>query len=67
MVSRLLVLGATGGTDTPPLLRVFIATLLRDVYKDKQAGEQAILTSDLDWTIVYPVGLTNLPRPVVIE
>jgi len=48
--------------DTPLLPRVFIATLLRDVYKDKQAGEQAILTSDLDWTIVYPVGLTNGPR-----
>lgn len=48
--------------DTPMLPRVFIATLLRDVYKDKQAGEQAILTSDLDWTIVYPVGLTNGPR-----
>ena len=48
--------------DTPLLPRLFIATLLRDIYKDKQAGEQAILTSDLDWTIVYPVGLTNGPR-----
>jgi putative NADH-flavin reductase len=48
--------------DTPLLPRLFIATLLRDIYKDKQAGEQAILTSDLDWTIVYPVGLTDGPR-----
>jgi uncharacterized protein YbjT (DUF2867 family) len=44
------------------LPRVFIATLLRDVYRDKQVGEQAILASDLDWTIVYPVGLTDGPR-----
>jgi putative NADH-flavin reductase len=48
--------------DTPLLPRVFIATLLRDVYRDKQVGEQAILASDLDWTIVYPVGLTDGPR-----
>jgi putative NADH-flavin reductase len=48
--------------DTPLLPRLFIATLLRDIYRDKEAGEQAILTSDLDWTIVYPVGLTDGPR-----
>ena len=48
--------------DTPFLPRLFIATLLRDIYRDKQAGEQAILGSDLDWTIVYPVGLTDGPR-----
>jgi putative NADH-flavin reductase len=48
--------------DTPLLPRLFIATLLRDVYADKEAGEQAILASDLDWTVVYPVGLTNGPR-----
>lgn len=48
--------------DVPLIPRLFIATLLRDIYADKKAGEQAILTSDLDWTIVYPVGLTNGPR-----
>jgi putative NADH-flavin reductase len=48
--------------DTPLLPRLFIATLLRDVYADKQRGEEAILTSDLDWTIVYPAGLTDGPR-----
>lgn len=53
-------IGATR-RDTPLLPRLFIATLLRDVYRDKEAGEQAILDSDLDWTIVYPVGLTNGP------
>lgn len=48
--------------DTPLLPRLFIATLLRDIYRDKEAGEQSILTSDLDWTIVYPVGLTDGER-----
>jgi uncharacterized protein YbjT (DUF2867 family) len=36
--------------------------LLRDVYADKTVGERAITTSDLDWTIVYPTGLTNGPQ-----
>jgi putative NADH-flavin reductase len=62
-VRRLVFMSAFGvgatRQDTPLLPRLFIATLLRDVYKDKQAGELAIVTSDLDWTIVYPVGLTN--------
>jgi putative NADH-flavin reductase len=65
-VSRLVFTSAFGvgatWRDTPLLPRLFMATLLRDVYADKQAGEQTILASDLDWTIVYPVGLTNGPR-----
>lgn len=65
-VRRLIVTSAFGvgvtRRDTPLLPRLFIATLLRDLYADKEAGEQAILTSDLDWTIVYPVGLSNGPR-----
>jgi putative NADH-flavin reductase len=46
-------------TDTPFLPRIFIRTLLRKVYADKAAGEQAITRSTLDWTLVHPVGLTN--------
>jgi len=65
-VHRLVFMSAFGvgatRRDTPFLPRVFIATLMRDVHKDKQAGEQSILTSDLEWTIVYPVGLTDGPR-----
>jgi uncharacterized protein YbjT (DUF2867 family) len=65
-VRRLVFMSAFGvgatHRDTPLIPRLFIATLLRDVYRDKQAGEQVILTSDLDWTIVYPVGLTDGPR-----
>lgn len=48
--------------DTPLLPRLFVKTLLRDVYADKAAGEQVIKNSGLDWTIVYPAGLTNGPR-----
>jgi len=48
--------------DTPLLPRVFNATLLRDIHADKQAGEAVIQASSLDWTIVYPVGLTDGPR-----
>jgi putative NADH-flavin reductase len=49
-------------TDTPRIPRVFMRTLLRDVYADKAAGENAILASMLDWTIVHPASLTNKPR-----
>lgn len=48
--------------DTPLLPQLFIATLLRQIYADTEAGEDAILNSPLDWTIVYPVGLTDGPK-----
>jgi putative NADH-flavin reductase len=48
--------------DTPLVPRVFIRTLLRTVYADKTTGEDVIRRSALDWTIVYPAGLTNGPR-----
>lgn len=46
---------------TPFFPRLFIRTLLRRVYADKEAGEESITTSGLDWTLVCPVGLTNGP------
>ena len=65
-VRRLVFMSAFGvgatRRDTPLLPLVFIATLLRDIYTDKEAGEQSIVTSDLDWTIAYPVALTDGPR-----
>ncbi len=48
--------------DTPFLPRLFVKTLLRDVYADKTEGERFIKASGLDWTVVYPVGLTDGPR-----
>lgn len=47
--------------DIPVLPRLFAKTLLRDVYADKLAGEHVIKSSDLEWTIVYPAGLTDGP------
>ena len=62
-VRRLIFISAFGvgptWADTPLLPRLFIRTLLRHVYADKAAGEAAIRTSSLDWTLVYPVGLTD--------
>jgi putative NADH-flavin reductase len=48
--------------DTPLLPRLFIKTMLRDVYADKAGGEDVITHSGLDWTIVYPTGLTDGPQ-----
>lgn len=48
--------------DVPLLPRILIRLLLRDIYADKLAGEDDLRRSDLDWTLVYPVTLTNGPR-----
>lgn len=49
--------------DVPFLPRIFIRTLLRDLYADKNRGEDELLRigNALDWTLVYPVTLTNSP------
>jgi putative NADH-flavin reductase len=43
----------------PLLPSVLIRLLLKDIYADKQAGEEDIRRSSLDWTLVYPTTLTN--------
>jgi putative NADH-flavin reductase len=64
-IRRIVFLSAFGigdtHRDTPWLPRLFMATLLRDVYRDKSAGEAVLRRSSLDWTIVYPTGLTDRP------
>jgi putative NADH-flavin reductase len=64
-VSRLIFVSAFGVGETyrdaPLIPRVFIRLLLRDIYRDKVAGEELIRRSGLDWTIVYPSGLTDAP------
>ena len=45
--------------DTPLVPRIFMRTLLRRVYRDKEAGEAQLISSGLDWTLVYPTGLTD--------
>jgi len=48
--------------DVPLLPRILMRSLFRDLYADKQAGEDVLRRSGLDWTLVYPVTLTNGPR-----
>ena len=48
--------------DVPVLPRMLMGLLFRDLYTDKEVGEEAIRRSDLDWTLVYAVTLTNGPR-----
>jgi putative NADH-flavin reductase len=64
-VRRLIFTSAFGVGDTirdvPPVPRFLIRLLLRDVYRDKAAGEEHIRRSALDWTLVYPSTLANGP------
>lgn len=39
--------------------RIMMKTTLRAVYDDLERMEQRIMASDLDWTIIRPVGLTD--------
>ena len=48
--------------DVPLLPRILMRLLLRDLYADKEAGEEQLRRSALDWTLVYPVTLTNRPK-----
>lgn len=47
--------------DVPLLPRILMRLLLQDLYTDKEAGEAALRGSGLDWTLVYPVTLTDGP------
>jgi putative NADH-flavin reductase len=67
-VRRLIFMSAygVGATyrDTPLLPRILTRTLLKDMYADKNAGEDELrrIGDGIDWTIVYPVTLTNGPE-----
>lgn len=65
-VRRLIVTSAYGvgvtRRDVPPLPRILMKLLFRDLYDDKAAGEDVVRRSGLDWTLVYPVTLTNGPE-----
>jgi putative NADH-flavin reductase len=62
-VSRLIFTSAFGvgstWIDVPPLPRLMMRLLLRDIFADKAAGEEMLRRSQLDWTLVYPAGLTH--------
>ena len=48
--------------DVPLVPRILMRLLFRDLYADKAAGEEVLRRSGLDWTVVYPVTLTDGPR-----
>jgi putative NADH-flavin reductase len=48
--------------DVPFLGKIVITVFLRNLYADKALGETDLKRSALDWTLVYPVQLTNGPR-----
>jgi putative NADH-flavin reductase len=63
--ARLIFLSSFGVGDTiaqaPLHLRLVFRTLFSGLYADKAAGDAAIRASTLDWTLLYPVRLTNKP------
>ena len=65
-VRRLILMSSFGvggsAREAPLLPRLFFRTLLRDIFADKQAAEEVVRRSALEWTIVYPVLLTDGPR-----
>jgi putative NADH-flavin reductase len=60
---RLIVISAFGIGETrkqaPWLVKLFYAVLLREQMADKERQEPLIKASQLDWTIVQPVALTD--------
>jgi len=65
-VPRLAAISAAGTFDrSNPRLslayRAKVATVLRATYDDLEAMERRIMATDLAWTIVRPVGLTDEP------
>jgi putative NADH-flavin reductase len=65
-VRRLLLVSANGVGETrarsPLLPRILYRLLLGDIFADKAAGEAIVRSSNLEWTIAYPVLLTDGPR-----
>jgi len=66
-VSRFICLSAWGVGDSFDRLpfvfkHIILPLLMKEEYEDKEAQEQLIRQSSLDWTIVRPSRLTNGPR-----
>jgi putative NADH-flavin reductase len=66
-VSRLICLSAWGVGDSKDRLpfafkHIILPLLMKEEYEDKEAQEQLIQQSTLDWTIVRPARLTNGQR-----
>jgi uncharacterized protein YbjT (DUF2867 family) len=72
-IRRLVIVSSTGAyhypgrRDTPLSLRLFEPIITRTIgkstYDDQRRMEDIVRDSDLDWTIVRPSGLFDLPDP----
>ena len=64
-VRRLIVTSAFGvgvtHRDVPLIPRIFFRLKLQDLDRDKEAGEEQLRRSGLDWTLVHPTGLIDAP------
>jgi putative NADH-flavin reductase len=63
-VARLAAVSAAGTFDRSSKrmslsYRAMVAKMLRSTYDDLEAMERRVMASDLDWTIVRPVGLSD--------
>lgn len=62
-IARVIVVSAFGIGDTRPRLplafKLFYRTVLREQMADKEKQEVVIKSSDLDWTLVQPVALSD--------
>jgi putative NADH-flavin reductase len=47
--------------DAPLIPRIMYRVLLSDIFADKKAAEDNVRRSNLDWTFVYPVLLSDGP------
>lgn len=64
-VKRVIFLSAFGVGETfvqaSFIQKILFQLLLKDIYADKAKGDEQLRNSTLDWTLVYPVLLTNGP------
>lgn len=70
-VQRLVVLSAYGVGETALtagfIARLIYKTMVASVYRDKELSEALLPGSGLEWTCIYPVGLTNGPLTDGVE
>ena len=61
-VKRLVFLSAfgVGGTfnDANLIQKIIYSLVVRNIFADKAVGDRKLMQSKLDWTLVYPTGLT---------
>jgi putative NADH-flavin reductase len=48
--------------NAPILLKMIYNSILKNTFDDKALGERYLKQSNLDWTLVHPVILTNKPK-----